>query len=259
MRISLEGRIILITGSTQGVGEGIALAAAEAGAKGLCITGRHLERGSQVVERLHRMGVEAIFVPADLEKEEECRNLIETTEKHFGYVDGLVNAAGLSERGTIEETSIALWDKLFRINARAPFILMQEFAKRLEKRNIRGSIVNIITISSHGGQPYITAYCASKGALAILTKNAAYGLRRHKIRVNGINIGWTNSPGEHEVQLRQGEPENWLEIADAKQPFGRLLRPKDIGPLAIYLLSDSSEMMTGSLIDFDQHVIGCYD
>jgi NAD(P)-dependent dehydrogenase (short-subunit alcohol dehydrogenase family) len=113
-------------------------------------------------------------------------------------------------------------------------------------------------MSSHGGQPFLTAYSSSKGALATLTKNTALGLRPLRIRVNGINMGWADTPGEHAIQQRDGRPSDWLDAAAPAQPFGRLLRPSDIAGLATWLLSDAAEMMTGSVIDFDQTVMGAY-
>ena len=169
-----------------------------------------------------------------------------------------MNAAGLTDRGTILGTDIALWDRLFAINARAPFQLIQAVGRRLVAEGRTGTIVNVITMSSHGGQPFLTGYSASKGALAVLTKNTALGLRPHRIRVNGINLGWADTPGEHVIQQKDGNPPDWLEKAQPSQPFGRLLRPSDVAGLATYLLSDAAAMMTGALIDFDQNIMGAY-
>jgi NAD(P)-dependent dehydrogenase (short-subunit alcohol dehydrogenase family) len=102
------------------------------------------------------------------------------------------------------------------------------------------------------------AYAASKGALATLTRNAGYALQPDRIRVNGLNIGWTATEGEHGVQTGTGAGEDWLAEADASRPFGRLLRPDDIAPMVAYLLSDAAEMVTGSVVDFDQTVHGPY-
>ena len=154
---------------------------------------------------------------------------------------------------------MALWDLLFAVNVRAPFILTQEVVRRLKAERRPGSIVNIITRSSHGGQPFLTAYSTSKGALATLTKNNAHALRTDRIRVNGLNIGWADTPGEHAIQKRDGKPADWLTRAEPAQPFGRLIKPRDVALAAVYLLSDASQMMTGALIDFDQNVIGAYD
>jgi NAD(P)-dependent dehydrogenase (short-subunit alcohol dehydrogenase family) len=184
--------------------------------------------------------------------------VIGACEARFGRVDGLVNAAGLSTRGTLDDTTVALWDRLFAVNARAPFLLMQHAARLMRRSGAGGSIVNIITMASHGGEPVLTAYSASKAALATLTRNAGYQLQPDRIRVNGLNIGWTATEGEHGVQTGVGQSADWLAGADASRPFGRLLRPGDIAPMVTYLLSDAAQMVTGSVIDFDQTVHGPY-
>jgi len=257
--LRLQGRTILVTGATQGIGEGIARACVEAGAKGVALTGRDARRGDGVAADLTRLGAQASFVAGDLASEADCRRIVAEAERALGTVDGLVNAAGLTDRGTIEETSVALWDRLFDVNVRAPFILTQEVVRGLKAARKPGAIVNIITRSSHGGQPFLTAYSASKGALAVLTKNNAHALRADRIRVNGLNIGWADTPGEHAIQARDGRPADWLAKAEPGQPFGRLIKPRDVAVAAVYLLSDASEMMTGALIDFDQNVMGAYD
>ncbi|HEX2114869.1 MAG TPA: SDR family oxidoreductase [Alphaproteobacteria bacterium] len=257
--IRMDGKVVLVTGGTQGVGEAIAREAAASGVKGLCITGRDPARGNRVAKELEALGCPTLFVAGDLADAAACRTIAAKAWERFGVVDGLVNAAGLTDRGTIENTSVELWDRLFDVNARAPFILMQEAVRRLQAAKRAGSIVNIITRSSHGGQPFLTAYSSSKGALAILTKNVAHAVRHHRIRVNGLNIGWTETPGEHAIQKRDGKPADWLERAEPNQPFGRLIKPKDVAVATVYLLSDASEMMTGALIDFDQNVMGAYD
>lgn len=258
-KVRLDGRVILVTGGTQGIGEGCALAAAEAGAAGVCVTGRNTDRGAAVVAKLQALGAKAHFVQADLGDAGAVAGIVAQAEAALGVVDGLVNAAGLTDRGTILDTPVELWDRLFAVNARAPFQLTQAMARRLKEAGKPGSIVNVITMSSHGGQPFLTAYSSSKGALATFTKNTALGLRPLRIRVNGINLGWADTPGEHVIQQRDGNPADWLEKAEPRQPFGRLIRPSDLAGLATYLLSDAAEMMTGALIDFDQNVMGAYE
>jgi NAD(P)-dependent dehydrogenase (short-subunit alcohol dehydrogenase family) len=152
-----------------------------------------------------------------------------------------------------------LWDRMMAVNVRAPFMLTQALVQHLKTAKKPGAIVNIITRSSHGGQPFLCAYSTSKGALATLTKNNAHALRADRIRVNGINIGWADTPGEHAIQARDGRPPDWLITAEPGQPFGRLIKPDDVSTLAVYLLSDAAQMMTGALIDFDQNVMGAYD
>ncbi|MCB1490026.1 MAG: SDR family oxidoreductase, partial [Bauldia sp.] len=125
------------------------------------------------------------------------------------------------------------------------------------REKIEGTVVSILSMSAHGGQPFVCAYSASKGALATLTKNAAFALMPDRIRLNGLNIGWMDTPGEHSIQLRyHTDDENWLAKAEASQPFGRLLKPTEVARAVAYLASDESGMMTGSIIDFDQQVLG---
>ncbi|MGK7902583.1 MAG: SDR family oxidoreductase [Hormoscilla sp.] len=253
-------KVFIVTGGTQGLGEGIARYLAENGAAGIVICGRNGENGKRVSEELKELGCEGTYVRADLSKEHDCRKVVATCDSMFGNIHGLVNGAGLTDRGYLDDTTVELWDMLFAVNVRAPFILTQEVARVMKREKTGGSIVNIISMVSHGGPPFLTAYCSSKGALTVFTKNVAHALRYDKIRVNGLNIGWTDTPNEHQVQKKMGKPDNWLEQAESSRPFGRLLKPIDIAEMVGFLLSDRAEMMTGSIIDFDQTVvIGPYE
>jgi NAD(P)-dependent dehydrogenase (short-subunit alcohol dehydrogenase family) len=254
----LQGRVVIVTGSTQGLGAQIARRVVALGAAGVVVCGRDRERGEPVRDELAGVGADALFVAADLADPEQCRAIVQACDERFGRLDGLVNAAGLSSRGTLDDTSVELWDRLFAVNVRAPFVLMQQAARLMRREGGGGSVVNIITMASHGGEPALTGYSASKAALAALTRNAGYQLQPDRIRVNGLNIGWTATEGEHAVQTATGAPDDWRAAADASRPFGRLLAPDDIAPMVTYLLSDAAQMVTGSVIDFDQTVHGPY-
>ncbi|MCK6579454.1 MAG: SDR family oxidoreductase [Anaerolineae bacterium] len=254
----LDGKVLVITGSTQGQGEAFAQRAAYLGAAGIVICGRSEDKGAAVVKSLEEIGAQALFVKADLASAEDCRAVMRACDARFGRVDGLVNSAGHATRGTLETTTVELWDWLFALNVRAPFILMQDAVRIMRREDIKGSIVNIQTMSAYGGQPDLMAYSSSKAALSALTKNAAYQLQPYQIRVNALNIGWTNTPGEHVTQMSTGMPEDWLQAADASRPFKRLLLPEDIAPMVTYLLSDMASMVTGSVIDWDQTINGPY-
>jgi NAD(P)-dependent dehydrogenase (short-subunit alcohol dehydrogenase family) len=156
----------------------------------------------------------------------------------------------------LEDTTVEFWDYQFAVNARAPFLLMQEATRIMKRENIAGSIVNILSVAKYCGLDILLSYSATKGALSTLTKNTANSLREFRIRVNGINLGWTDTPNEHVVQAAQGSPDDWLEQGERNSPFGRLLKPDDVAHLCMYLLSDDSGILTGSNIDYSQRVMG---
>jgi NAD(P)-dependent dehydrogenase (short-subunit alcohol dehydrogenase family) len=206
-----------------------------------------------VAREITAQGCRTEFVKADLADVDQARQVAARADSVFGRVDILVNAAGMTDRGTIFDTSSELFDRMFAVNVRAPFFLMQEAAKIMRREQIQGAMVNILSMSAHGGQPFISAYCGSKGALATLTKNAAFSLMPWRIRVNGLNIGWMNTPGEDRMMKA------YHEKAAKEQPFGRLLDPREVARSVAFLASQESGLMTGSIIDFDQSVLGCYE
>lgn len=254
----LDGRVIIATGGTQGVGEAVALHAAENGAAAVVICGRQEDKGRAVVTAIEERDCAGEYVRADLANVEDCRNVVRRCDERFGRVDGLVNAAADTNRGTLEDTTVEFWDHLFAVNVRAPFLLTQETVRVMKREKIAGSIVNILSVAAFCGMDILTAYSTTKGALRTFTKNTAHALREDRIRVNGINLGWTDTPAEHEVQKKQGSPDNWLELGEAASPFGRLLKPLDVARLCTYLLSDESGILTGSCIDYCQRVMGMY-
>ena len=256
---NLSGKVAVVTGSTQGLGEAVARLFVERGAAGVVLCGRSRERGEALAKEVGG-DCKVLFTPADLARVADCRAVMRVADEAFGRVDALVNCAANTERGNILNTTPELFDQIFAVNIRAPFFLMQDAAKIMRREKIAGAMVNIISMSSHAGQPFITAYSASKSALAGLTRNVAYALLPDRIRVNGLNIGWMNTPAEHAIQTKfHSAPPDWLAKAAAAQPFGRLLEPREVARMVAFLCSDESGMMTGSVVDFDQSVAGAYD
>ena len=252
-----EGKVAVVTGGTQGLGEATARLFARRGAAGLIVCGRSEDRGNRVADEITASGCQTTFVRADLADVDDCVRVVDAAEREFGRLDSLVNCAALTERGTVEDTTPELWDRMFAINVRAPFFLLQRAVKVMREQKSEGAIVNVITISSHGGAPYLVPYAASKGALVTLTRNTANALLRDRIRVNGLNIGWMNTPGEHATQKRfHDAPDDWIQRASQRQPFGRLLEPEEVARAIAFLASDESGLMTGSVVDFDQTVVG---
>jgi NAD(P)-dependent dehydrogenase (short-subunit alcohol dehydrogenase family) len=256
---SLKGKVAIITGSTQGLGEATARLFHARGVRGLIITGRNPERGQAVADSLCDDVTTARFVQADLANVQDCHKIVRAADDEFGTLHILVNSAALTARGSIWDTTPELYDRMMNINTRAPFFLMQGAARIMEREIVQGSIVNVSSNASYGSMPMLAPYAISKGALNVATKNAAYALMRSRIRVNALAIGWMDTPGEDVVQRQyhdDGSGNNWRSEAEASLPFGRLLEPSEVARAIAFLCSDESGMMTGCVMDFDQSVWG---
>ena len=257
MDMSIAGRIILVTGSTQGVGRAVALEAARQGAAGVLITGREAEAAPGVIKEVEALGAAAAAEIADLGDPATPPALVAACIKRFGRIDALANVAAITDRASFLDGDLAMWERQFAVNARAPFFLMQGAIADMRRRGAPGSIVNILSVNAHCGAPELAIYSATKGALATLTRNAAHAHRFDRIRVNGINLGWANTPGERQMQgVTLGKGEGWLAEAEAMQPFGRLVQPEEVARLALFLLSGAGGPMTGACIDQEQWVTG---
>lgn len=254
---ALAGKVVLVSGGTQGVGAAAARTAARCGAEAVVVTGRRPEVAEGLVDELDALGTEPLFVRADVAVVEQAVASVSETISAFGRVDCVVNAAALTDRGTLLDTTPEMFDAHVATNLRAPFFIMQAAVQDMLRREAGGTIVNVISISAHTGSAILAPYAASKGGLASLTRNAAHAHRGDRIRVNGLNIGWTATEGEDVTQRRfHGAQDGWLEEAGRDLPAGRLGDPAEIADMIVYLLSDGSGVVTGSVIDWDQTVMG---
>jgi NAD(P)-dependent dehydrogenase (short-subunit alcohol dehydrogenase family) len=252
----MDGKVCVVTGATQGLGAAIARRLAAAGAKAVVITGRNAERGASVARHIiDSHGVPATFLQADFSNVEDCRKVIAETDQRYGRLDVLVNAGASTARGTILDTTPETFDDLFATNVRGPYFLMQDAIRLMIGKRIEGAICNIGSISALAGQPFINAYCASKGALTTLTANTAFSVMANRIRVNQLNVGWMASDHERAIQEASGDPE-WEAKAAAALPFGRLVDPAEAARAVNFLVSDDAGLMTGAIVNFDQSVWG---
>ena len=250
----LDGRVVLVNGGSQGIGAGIVRAAVREGAS-VVFTGRRAEVGEKLAA-----DTGARFVRADLSDPAQARDSVEQAVDVHGRIDCLVNAAGLTSRGSLLDTTPELFDQHIAINLKAPFFAMQAAIADMTGREAPGTIVNIGSNCAHGGPPYLAPYSAAKAGLAGLTRNAAHAHRFDRIRINTLNIGWTATEGEDAVQRAfHGAGDDWRERAARSQPMGKLGQVDEIADFVVFLLSDRSGVVTGSVIDWDQNVFGGQD
>jgi NAD(P)-dependent dehydrogenase (short-subunit alcohol dehydrogenase family) len=250
----LEGKVALVTGSTSGIGRGIAEHFASLGAV-VVVHGRDQAQADAVVSRLRGAGGTAASVLGNLAEVDACRRVAQFAVETFGGIDVLVNNAAKVSRGYLEDAPVELWDEIMHINLRAPFLCLQEAVRSMKTRG-GGSIVNIGSVNAYIGEPKLGPYSVSKGGLMTLTRNAAATLNRHRIRVNQINVGWTLTEGEDKVKREEEKDPDWLAKAIATRPFGRLLSPHDIAQAAAYFASDASALVTGTIMDLEQYPVG---
>ena len=250
----LSDRIALVTGSTSGIGRGIARRFAALGAK-VVVHGRDQASASRTLEAIAGEGGEGAWYPADLADASACSKLVAFAVERFGALDVLVNNAALTTRGDIEHVPLDIVDSLFAVNLRAPLLLTQASIPHLKARG-GGAIVNIGSVNAYIGEPKLCPYSVSKGGLMTLTKNTAAYLNRYRIRVNQINVGWTLTEGEDRVKRLEGQGDGWLEDAERTRPFGRLLLPDDIANAVVYFASDDSALVTGAVMDLEQYPVG---
>src|SRR4051794_36871663 len=256
----LSGQNVPVSGGTQGLGAAIARVAASRGAGAVTITGRSAGPGEELVAELQAAGTPTQFLRTDLSDVTQARASVTGAIERFGHLDCVVNAAGVTSRGSMLDTTPELFDTHIAINLKAPFFIMADTIRHLRDRGAPGSIVNIISIAELGGQPYLAPYVAAKAGLAGATRNAAHAHRWDRIRINGLDIGWTDSEGEDATQREfHGAGDDWRAKANASVPMGKLGQVDEIADFVVFLLSDRSGVVTGSVIDWDQAVVGGSD
>lgn len=256
----LAGKVVVVSGGTQGLGEAIARQVVADGAAGLLIAGRSADRGAALAAELTALGTPTIYVEADMTDPDAPRSVIAAADQRFGVVHGVVNVAAATWRDNVWTATPDGFEAMIAVNVRAPMFMIQAAAEVMRREGVAGSIVNIGSTSGHGGQPFILSYCVSKGALETMTRNMAFSLMRHGIRVNEVAPGWMDTESEDAVQRKfHGATDGWLQRAEADQPMGRLIKPPEVAKVVAFYLSDDSGMLTGNIVDYDQSVLGAGD
>ncbi len=257
---SFRGGVALITGGSQGLGYAVAQRLVSEGASGLLLVGRDTVKGEAAAASLQTEQCRAEFLAADLVRADACERVIAALDESFGACHSFVSSAAITDRGTVWDTTPELWDAMLAVNVKAPGLLSQGVARIMARESIEGTIVLIGSIAGRGGPPKLLPYSTSKGALVAMTRNLAFALMRHRIRVNLLCPGWMDTPAEDVVQRTfDGAADGWLERAEAEMPFGRLVKPDEIARTIVHLATPESGMMTGAVVEWDQTVLGAGD
>ncbi len=245
----LRDQVALITGGTSGIGEATALLFAQEGAR-VVITGRSVERGQKLAQKIESAGGHALFLECDVRFAEHCRRAVEETLKTFGRLDVLFNNAGVYYPHTALDCTEEEWDLQIDINLKGTF-LMSKFA--LPTMIAQGSGVIINNSSGWGlvGGDAAVAYCASKGGVVLLTKAMAIDHSRQGIRVNCICPGDVDTPMlPEDARMRGLKWQDYLAGA-ANRPMGRIGTPDEIAKAVLFLASDDSSFITGAALAVD--------
>lgn len=246
----LRDKVIIVTGSTTGIGEAIARRCVAEGARVL-VHGRDPGRGERLVAEL---GSSARLHVDDLADPEASARVVQAAIDAWGQVDGLVNNAANIGRSNLANTTVEFFDRMIAVNVRAPLLLIQAAHEWLAKS--RGAVLNIGSVNAYCGEANLLAYSISKGGLMTMSRNLADALGSEQIRVTHFNVGWVLTENEYQLKLQDGLPEGWPEqVQRVFAPSGRLLKPEEIAGAAIYWLSDESRPISGSVIELEQYPI----
>ena len=246
----LKNKVIIVTGSTTGIGKAIAIRCAAEGAY-IILNGLEEEWGN---EMLAEIGTDkAVLHIEDISADGAPERLVELAIKKFGKLDAVVNNAAIVASSNIQTTDKAFLERLLAVNTIAPFMLIKAALPYLSGQH--GCVLNIGSVNAYSGEPNLFAYSVSKGALMTMTRNLGDTLHRENgVRVNQINPGWVLTETEMQRKKEQGLSENWYEDLPAVYaPAGRILKPSEIAAAAIYWLSDEAGPISGQVVDLEQY------
>ena len=245
----LKDKVAIVTGGGSGIGRAIALAVAREGGK-VAVFGRRREPLDVVVSEIARGGAEAIAVNGDVIHDRETRKAVDEAEKAFGRVNVLVNNAGLLSVSTVENITEDEWDRVVATNLKGPFLMSRGVLPAMRRAG-GGSIVNIGSVLGLVAMRDRAAYCASKGGVTLLTKAMALDHAHEEIRVNCICPAIVETDLIRDLFSKTEEGRQARDARMAGLPLGRFGQPADIAELAVFLASDESSWMTGTVIPVD--------
>lgn len=248
MRFS--GKSVLVTGGGSGIGRATALAFAREGAQ-VAVADVSPEHGEATVTAGRDAGADLLFLLGDVSKEADAEAMVEGTVRAFGRIDVLFNNAGILIEAPVHEMREADWDRILAVNLKGAFLVSKHALRAMIKQG-GGVIVNTASVNALVGDPDEAAYCASKAGVALLTKSTALAYAKHNIRVNAVCPGWVETPMfKQEADNRGVTVQSYRSYAAKQHPIGRIGRPEEIAEVVLFLASEDSSYMTGSLVVAD--------
>jgi NAD(P)-dependent dehydrogenase (short-subunit alcohol dehydrogenase family) len=244
----LNGKVAIVTGSAEGIGRATAETFAREGAR-VVVADINEAKGRAVAEGIRAGGGDAIFFGLDVSREEQWRELMDTTIRTYGKLSVLVNNAGISQAKNIMDCTLADWNRIMDINATGCFLGTKYAIEYMKDSGEPGSIINRSSIDGQIAEAGLCAYCASKGAVTILTKAAALacGERGYRIRVNSVHPGYVATALTEEEARGYGlSPQEYFEKVGRQHPMGTIGEPMDIAWMDVFLASDESKWATGA-------------
>jgi 2-hydroxycyclohexanecarboxyl-CoA dehydrogenase len=238
--MNVKGKVAIVSGGAQGIGEGICVKLAQLGAS-VAVLDLNLEGAQAVADKLNTGGSTALAVKADLTQKGEVDEAVATVAEKLGPIDIVVNNAGYTEAHKFIDEDEAYWDKLIAINMKGPFFLTQAALEYMIEKNA-GKIVNIASDSARIGNPGEVVYSATKSALVTFTKSLAREVSRYQVNVNCVSPGPTNTP------LMAAQPEKMIEGLKRLIPLRRIGEPEDIANMVAFLCSEEADFVTGQII-----------
>ncbi len=246
----LQNKVIIVTGSTTGIGKAIALRCVAEGAR-VVIHGLEQDLGDALLKTIDKE--KSVLQIEDIIAKGAPQRLVDKALSAFGKIDAVVNNAALVVSSNIQSTDEAFLQHVLNINTIAPFLLIKSALPHLQKT--KGCVLNIGSVNAWSGEPNLLAYSISKGALMTMTRNLGDSLHREVgVRVNQINPGWVLTENEAQRKKEHGLPEDWdKKLSKVYAPAGRILRPDEIAAAAIYWLAEESGPISGQVVDLEQH------
>ncbi len=246
-RSRFEGRVVLVTGASSGIGRATARALGAEGAR-VVAAGRRRDRLDAVVTDITAAGGEAVAIAGDVREAAACAACVERAVTAFGGLDGLVNAAGVIGNGSITATEPAEWDRVMDSNLRSLYLMTRAAAGELARR--KGSVVNLSSVAATRPYPGLLAYCVSKAAVDMFTRCVALDLAPQGVRVNAVNPGVVVTE-LHTVANAVPDYAAFLERGRTTHPIGRVGQPEEVAALILFLMSDAAGWITGVTYPID--------